>query len=244
MKKCVCKLIIAWLAGLLAVNALAQTRDISLLVGVNVPMYKGIESDAVVGMNYGQYHYNGLGFRTGIQWSPSVADVDSAFGIPVAFAYRTPSRSKEERFLSGAAGARDSMLSGAMNGDNGDITRGLVGGFLMNLFSDMEFFAGMTPGYITGHSSTPSKASYANSLSEESWTEKKNALSLSLDAGMCINYSIWRFDLKVIPVFHYNLTGNYIYHDTLTETGVGVRKTDTTPLRWFFTLSGGLSFRF
>ena len=79
---------------------------------------------------------------------------------------------------------------------------------------------------------------------EDTWVEKKNAFSLTLDAGITLNYSIWRFDLKLTPAFHYNLTNNYLYHVDSGENGPEVLKSTTTPLRWFFTLNGGLSFRF
>lgn len=77
-------------------SAFAQVRDTGVLAGVNVPMHKGVESDAVVAVNYGQFNRNGLGFRIGAQWSPSVADIDNYLGIPVALAYRrSPAASRE-----------------------------------------------------------------------------------------------------------------------------------------------------
>ena len=123
---------------------------------------------------------------------------------------------------------------------------GIIGAFLVNLFSDVEFFAGVTPGYIAGASERPKRTSWGTSMPywEDTWVEKKNAFSLDLDAGVTLNYSIWRFDLKLTPAFHYNLTGNYLQHVDSGENGPEVLKSTTTPLRWFFTLNGGLSFRF
>ena len=42
-------------------NAFAQTRDIGLQVGLNVPMSgkSMIGSDLMLGVSYGQFHYNG-----------------------------------------------------------------------------------------------------------------------------------------------------------------------------------------
>ena len=85
----------------MSLTAFAQVQDISVLAGVNVPMYKGIESDAVVAVNYGRFYHKGLGFRVGLQWSPSVADIDNSFGIPVAFSYRTGIRGLPERLRAG-----------------------------------------------------------------------------------------------------------------------------------------------
>lgn len=228
----------------LSLTTYAQVRDISVLAGVNVPLYKGIESDAVIAVNYSQFYHKGLGFRIGAQWSPSVADIDNSFGLPVSFAYRTKSRTTREKLQSGAAGSVHTMDYGPVYGEADDRVRNMAGGFLMNLFSDMEFFIGITPGYVSGTSSNPSKMIYGSSLlyREESWTDKKNAISVSIDAGMCLNYSIWRFDIKVMPAFHYNLTANYIYNKSTVEEDIVVREY-TRPLHWFFSLSGGIAYR-
>lgn len=223
----------------------AQVKDITFTTGINAPMYKGVEGDVTLGLNYGHFDRNGLGFRAGVQWTPSVANVDNSFGLPLAFVWRTASRNTKERLYSGAAGAADALEYG-WGQDDYSTAKSVSGGFLMNLFSDMEFFAGLTPGYISGPSSNVSKASWGNSWQywEETWTEKKNAFSCSLDAGMCLNYSIWRIDIKLIPAFHYNITGNYIYHSTTGQTDVPTTSVQSTPLRWFFSLSGGVAFRF
>ena len=233
---------IALAAGLLCCHAWAQTRDIGLQVGLNVPMSDKsmIGSDMMLGVSYGQFHYNGLGFRAGFQYAASTANINDVFGVPVAFAYRTKSKSAQERFETGAIGARDAMVYRHPYGSGN--ARGFLGGFLVNLFSDMEFFAG----YIAGASERPGRTSWGTAMPywEDTWVEKKNAFSLTLDAGMTLNYSIWRFDLKLTPAFHYNLTNNYLYHVDSGENGPEVLKSTTTPLRWFFTLNGGLAFRF
>ena len=219
-KNLVCICVLLALCG----NAFAQSRDIGLQVGLNVPMSDKsmIGSDMMLGVSYGQFHYN----------------------VPVAFAYRTKSKSAQERFETGLVGARDAMVYRHPYG-KGD-AGGFLGGFLVNLFSDMEFFAGMTPGYIAGASERPGRTSWGTSRLywEDTWVEKKNAFSLTLYAGMTLNYSLWRFDLKLTPAFHYNLTNNYLYHVDSGENGPEVLKSTTTPLRWFFTLNGGLAFRF
>jgi hypothetical protein len=201
----------------------------------------GTGSDITFGVGYGQFFYNGLGFRTGIQYSASVAGIDDAFGIPLAFAYRTHSRSAGERLRAGAAGAGDVLSNGTYSG--GNTARGFLGGFLLNLFSDMEFFAGVTPGYVAGASVAPKRVSWDSRYQEDIRVEKDTSFSLSLDAGMSLNYSIWRFDLKLTPAFHFNPTDNYIYHVTASENGVKTKES-TSPLRWFFTLNGGIAFRF
>ena len=239
------KLIIACALMSFCGKAFAQTGDIGLQVGLNAPISQTVRigNDIMFGVSYGQFHYNGLGFRTGVQYAASTADINDVFGVPVAFAYRTRSRSADERFQTGAIGARDAMITRRPYG-GGDKAASFLGGFLLNLFSDAEFFAGVTPGYIAGSSEGPATASASVRPSwEDSWVEKKHAFSLSLDAGATLNYSIWRFDLKLTPAVHYNLTNNYVHHLSTIENGE-VTKDRTTPLRWFFTLNGGISFRF
>ncbi|MBQ3767283.1 MAG: hypothetical protein II874_11175 [Bacteroidales bacterium] len=238
------KLILVCSLIVLCGTASAQSRDIGLQVGLNVPMSQKamIGSDVMLGVSYGQFYHNGLGFRTGFQYAASTADIDDVFGIPLAFAYRTRTKSPGERFETGAAGARDAMI---YRGTHRSDAVGFLGGFLLNLFSDMEFFAGATPGYIVGSSEIPSHFLRGN-LSpywEDAWVEKTHDFSLTLDAGVTLNYSIWRFDLKLTPAVHYNLTDNYLYHLTVGDAGGAVKET-TAPIRWFFTLNGGLSFRF
>jgi len=47
-----------------------------------------------------------------------------------------------------------------------------------------------------------------------------------------------------MPAFHYNLTDNYVRHSTVYDIMAGSKNEDVTSLHWFFTLNGGLAFRF
>ena len=118
--------------------------------------------------------------------------------------------------------------------------------YCLNLFRDMEFSAGVTPGYVFGKPAPASRATWGDSWQywEDSWTEKQRDFSLSLDAGVCLNYSLWRFDLKVMPAIHYYLFDNYVYRTASGEVGVGGTDFQEQPLRWFLTVSAGLAFRF
>lgn len=229
----------------LSLDSFAQLRDISLNAGIHAPMYKGVESDVAMTLTYGHFYWNGLGFRTGLRWSPSVANVDNAFGVPVALAYRTRAQKPEDRFRSGMAGAAESLGHSMVYGNSGRAVD-VFGAFLMNLFSDMEFFAGLTPGYIAGSSSGVRKSSWGNAgqYKKETWTENRTAFSLTADAGICLNYSIWHFDVKLMPAFHYNMLNSYVQHVATSEAGMGTKETDVMPLKWFFSLSGGLAFKF
>lgn len=217
--------------------------DIGFTVGVNVPMYNRIESDATIGLTYGHFHHNGLGFRTGFQYTPSVSDVDNVLGIPLAFAYRTGSRNPQERFDSGIYGAANSAYWSGY--DYGQVSVGdILPAFLMNLISNVELTAGITPGYIVGESSSIGTEYYPGGDYIKRWTERNSRLSLSIDAGACLNYNIWRFDVKLIPAFHYMLTDNYIHHKSYGNDFATGTKDKSQPIKWFFTFSGALAFRF
>lgn len=218
--------------------------EIGFTVGVNVPMYNGIESDATIGLTYGHFYHNGIGFRTGFQYTPSVSDVDNSFGIPVAIAFRTGSRSAQDRFQSGVNGAASSAYWNAFDYEGTASFGSMVGSFFMSMVSNMEFTAGITPGYIAGSSSSIGTAYYPDGDYIKDWTERNNRFSLSLDAGVNLNYSIWRFDIKLMPSFHYLLTDNYTRHKIYGNDYASGTKETSKPIKWFFTFSGGLTFRF
>ena len=237
-------LILIW-AILLTVSLSAQKAlendEIFATVGVNVPIYDNMEGDVVVGLHYGHYYPNGVGFRTGFQYIPSVVDIDNSFSVPMAITYRTGSRTTSDKLTAAAYGiARIEVY------DEDDALKDGIVTLLMNLFDRVEFHAGLTPGYVAGKSRDlyPSYH-FGMGYWEKTWTEKPSSFSLSADAGLDVCFRIWRFDLKLMPTFHYNITNNYRYH--IQE---GVRGSDEVlrhtvePIKWFFTFSGGLSFRF
>ena len=81
-----------------------ENDEIIATVGVNVPMYNNMESDVVVGLHYGHYYPNGIGFRTGFQYVPTVVEIDNSFSVPLAITYRTGSRSRTAKLTSAAYG--------------------------------------------------------------------------------------------------------------------------------------------
>ena len=55
-----------------------ENDEIFATVGVNVPMYKNMGSDVVLGLHYGHYYPNGVEFRTGSSTtSPTTTDTIS-----------------------------------------------------------------------------------------------------------------------------------------------------------------------
>ena len=219
-----------------------ENDEIIATVGVNVPMYKNMESDVVVGLHYGHYYPNGVGFRAGFQYIPTIVEIDNSFSVPLAVTYRTGSRSRSTKLTAAAHG-----VAGTQVYEEEDILKyGLVN-FLMNLFDRLEFHAGLTPGYVAGKSRDiyPSYHNSGMGYWEKTWTEKPSSFSLSADAGLDISFRIWRFDLKLMPAFHYNITNNYRYHIQEGVRGSDeVIRTTIKPIKWFFTFNGGLAFRF
>ena len=219
-----------------------ENDEIFATVGVNVPMYKNMESDVVVGLHYGHHYPNGVGFRTGFQYIPTVVEIDNSFSVPLAFTYRTASRSRSEKLTSAALG-----VARAQGYEGESALKYSLATFLMNLFDRLEFHAGLTPGYVAGKSREiyPSYHSSGLGYWKKTWTEKPSSFSLSADAGFDISFRIWRFDLKLMPAFHYNITNNYRYHIQEGARGSDeVIRTTVKPIKWFFTFNGGLAFRF
>ena len=218
-----------------------ENDEIFATVGVHAPMYKNMESDVVVGLHYGHYYPNGVGFRTGFQYIPTVVDIDNSFSLPLAVTYRTESRTTSAKLTSAAYGVARTQ---GYDGENA-FKYGLAS-FLMNLFDRLEFHAGLTPGYVAGKS-RELYPSYHSSMDywKKTWTEKPSSFALSVDAGFDVNFRIWRFDLKLMPAFHYNITNNYRYHIQEGIRGSDeVIRTTVKPIKWFFTFNGGLAFRF
>ena len=219
-----------------------ENDEIFATVGVNVPMYKNMESDVVVGLHYGHYYPNGVGFRTGFQYIPTVVDIDNSFSIPLAVTFRTGSRTTSTKLNSAAHGIARTQVY-----DEGDALKYGLATFLMNLFDRIEFHTGLTPGYVAGKSREIYPSYHYSGLGywEKTWTEKPSSFSLSADAGLDISFRIWRFDLKLMPAFHYNITNNYRYHIQEGVRGSDeVLRTTVKPIKWFFTFNGGLAFRF
>lgn len=234
MKKYLLTILAAFLCCL---QISAQTRDIALTAGVCVPMYRQSGADMLLGVHYGQFSSTGLGFRAGLQWTPEVADVEHGFGLPLAVAWRSKARDGQERLRSGAYSAAGTLHANTTATTGGN----LLASFLLGLFSDMEFYAGLTPVWIAGAAASPAKG-YGSNFVTEHRTEKRSPLSLTVDAGMCLNYSLWRFDIKLMPAFHFDPFGALVLHSD--TTGPDSITFSETPVRWFFTFSGGLAFRF
>ena len=191
------------------------------MTGVMVPMDKDFGGDVTFGLIYEKFYINGLGIRTGLQYTPYTAKLDHTFGVPLAVAYRW---SKKGNWAERASGRTLTNI-------------------LLSLNKGTEIYAGITPGYVAAKKSGLHVSTDSN-FKTERYTENGSPLFLSLDAGMVYSYPIGRVRLNLNPAFHYVLTDTYKVHTVTTELIDGTTDTKDRVIRWLFSICGGLSFAF
>ena len=196
-------------------------RETGFTAGVMVPMDKDFSGDVTFGLTYDKFYINGLGIRTGLQYTPYTAKLDHTFGVPLALAYRW---SKKGTWAERASGSTLTSI-------------------LLSLNKGKEFYAGITPGYVAAKKSGLHVSTDSN-FKTERYTENGSPLFFSLDAGMVYNYLIGRVSLNVNPAFHYVLTDTYRVHTVTTDLIDGTTDIKDRVIRWLFSICGGLSFAF
>ena len=196
-------------------------REVGFRTGVMVPMNKDFSGDVTFGLTYEKFYINGLGVRTGLQYTPFTAKLDHTFGVPVALAYRW---SKKGNWAERASGSTLSNI-------------------LLSLNKGTEIYAGITPGYVAAKKSGL-HVSTDEHFKTERYTENGSPLFLSLDAGMSYSYPIGRVSLNLNPAFHYVLTDTYKVHTVKTDLVDGSTTAKDRCIRWLFSICGGISFAF
>ena len=196
-------------------------REIGFTTGVMVPTDKDFGGDITFGLTYEKFYINGLGVRTGLQYTPFTAKLDHTFGVPVALAYRW---SKKGNWAERASGSTLSNI-------------------LLSLNKGTEIYAGITPGYGAAKKSGL-HVSTDEHFKTERYTENGSPLFLSLDAGMSYSYPIGRVSLNLNPAFHYVLTDTYKVHTVKTDLVDGSTTAKDRCIRWLFSICGGISFAF
>lgn len=230
-----------------------RKSDIGFYIESYIPMNKDIRNGTAVGLTYSNCSNRGLGFRTGFQYTSRIGNIGNIFSIPVAVFFRTSEATFEETFRNSAKTAANSMAK-----EKRDYNRDVSGReffaeaiivFLASFFRNAEFYAGISPGYIAGNSRDNVRYSVSGTNDGQkyywstNWLELKNRFTLPLDLGMNLNCRIWRFELKVMPAFHFNVTNNYVNHISQGDSA-GETYHSTQQIRWFFSIAGGLTFRF
>lgn len=218
-------------------------QDIRFTAGVRIPVEQSRANNGeVISLTYGRYNDKGFGVRGGVQWMFENMDINDYLGIPLSVCWSSGKRTFKESLENGvynaAWGAFHDKLYYGTNPDAGSV----LGSFFTGLFNRIEFFAGLTPGYIFGHSNDQSSVNdkYTH------YTYLNNRFSLTADAGICLSIPIWRFQLSVIPSFHYFITDNYreINVKSVTHDGSTDVFTSDKAKSWQFAIQGGLSFSF
>ena len=220
----------------------SDNQDIRFTAGIRTPIERSIASDeAVMTLTYGRFFDNGLGFRTGAQWMFKNYDIDEYLGVPLYLAWRSGKRTFKESVKQGvqntAYGVYQNKYYYRSDPDAGTI----LGSFFLGLFNRIEFFAGVTPGYIFGNREEP----HGNAM-EEYYMNINNRFSLTADAGFGLSFRIWRFELSAIPSVHYFITDNYREVSIRRDTHDGSTDVFTSDKAksWQFAIQGGLSFTF
>lgn len=225
----------------------SDNQDIRFSAGVRIPIENTSATESeVMTLTYGRYFYNGMGFRTGVQWMFENYDINDYLGVPLYFSWRSGKRTFKESVKQGVDNAAwGAYHDKAYYNSNPDV-QSAVGSFLLGLFNKFEFFAGLTPGYIFGpNDDSPRHGTYGG-VKGESYMYIKNRFSLTADAGFGLSFNIWRFKLSVLPSVHYFITDNYREVNNksyTTPTGTESDFTDQAK-SWQFSIQGGLSFSF
>ena len=209
-------------------------QEITLSTGYLEPFDKDFSGDITFNILYNRYFSNGLGIRTGLQYTPTIAKLDHTFGVPLAVSYRW--NKKGDLMEDGFRNAKKSGETG------GSLKNGLFN-FLLGLNRGTEFHLGLTPGYVAA-SKSGLKVSTDPQIKTERYTENGSPFFLSLDGGMAFHYPIGRVSLNINPAFHYVLTDTYKVHTVTTDMISGQSQAADRYVRWLFSVCGGLSFSF
>ena len=204
-----------------AQNGNGVNHEVGFTTGVMVPTNKDFSGDVTFGLTYEKFYINGLGIRTGVQYTPYTAKLDHTFGVPLALAYRW---SKKGNWAERASGSTLSSI-------------------LLSLNKGTEFYAGITPGYVAAKKSGL-HVSTDEHFKTERYTENGSPLFLSLDAGMSYSYPIGRVSLNLNPAIHYVLTDTYKVHSVTTDLIDGSTVAKDRNIRWLYSICGGISFAF
>jgi len=247
------KLFVVILLSVICSGAFAQRKNVTCLWGRSIPLNSEAESGDLFTIEYTQYSLNNLGLRVGFQYSPQLAGVNNYYGFPLALSFRTISLVGEDPRRVTGGDVLDAVIWGGLDdGVEGMVASGVFMGLasiLTNVFSDfyMDFYGGITPGFIAGPACGPSNEltiTPVSRIQEKSYTKCNQPFSLALEAGLGLNFSIWRFDCKIRPGFRYHPLDNYAVHRTTTDLDAGRTTTSVTHVSWFFNMNFGIGFRF
>ena len=212
------------------------------------------KSFGLFSMSYTRRYSGRWGWRTGVQYAQLNDPVDHYVGLPLAAVYRFHTSPYDGRLQKAIDKSLDD-LSWNLGGDPPDYEkdrmRGSVVANMINIFlRRIEFFAGITPGYLLGEESNPTSVSGMTTSDGPIWMKTgfllNNRFSLAADAGVTLSIPLWRFSLDITPAVHCLFTNNVSENsqsfDFKNNNPIG--QPNVKPVRWLFSVSGGVSFMF
>ena len=220
-------------------------KELRLGIGVRGPVGRslGWGSSEIFSLTYARYGMRGIGYRVGAEYMPQNMEIDSYFGVPVAFSVRTRDRSFSESVVTGVEAAAAGAVRDAIYGYE-PTAQSIIGDFLLGLLNRAEFFAGLTPGYIAG-TNTPVKESYSGSVTSQKTMRLDNRFSITADVGFSMSFRIGRVNLGIVPSVHYFLTKNFVsVTSSGNSTGDGDAIVTETPVRFQYSVLGAIGYTF
>lgn len=249
MKKLLVVLAVISLTGSVAFaqKVHSDNQDIRFAAGVRIPIeHSRANSGEVMSLTYGKYNDKGFGFHGGVQWMFENMDINDYLGLPLSVSWSSGRRTFKQTLEDGLENTLRNAYHNKYYYNQNPTVDNVVGSFFTGLFNRIEFFAGLTPGYIFGpNDDSPRHGTYGG-VKGESYMYIKNRFSLTADAGFGLSFNIWRFKLSVLPSVHYFITDNYreVNNKSYT-TPTGTESNFTDQARsWQFSIQGGLSFSF
>lgn len=225
----------------------SDNQDIRFTAGVRIPIeHSRANSGEVMSLTYGKYNDKGFGFHGGVQWMFENMDINDYLGLPLSVSWSSGRRTFKQTLEDGLENTLRNAYHNKYYYNQNPTADNVVGSFFTGLFNRIEFFAGLTPGYIFGpNDDSPRHGTYGG-VKGESYMYIKNRFSLTADAGFGLSFNIWRFKLSVLPSVHYFITDNYREVNNKSHTTPTGTESDFTDQArsWQFSIQGGLSFSF
>lgn len=165
----------------------------------------GVLSEGTVySLDYGQYDHNGIGCRGGVSYIDALDNNISVVQIPLSFGWRSPIRKRTVV-----------EVGGEFLYEMGHYPAPNYPNAAASLFPfRLEFNVGVTPSYVIGSGYYEERWNSVSGTFSEG-ISVRSRLGLTLDAGARFCFRVWRFNILVIPTYHYWLTNNFTAKSTL-----------------------------
>lgn len=101
-------------------------------------------------LTYGKYNDKGFGFHGGVQWMFENMDINDYLGLPLSVSWSSGRRTFKQTLEDGLENTLRNTYHNKYYYNQNPTADNVVGSFFTGLFNRIEFFAGLTPGYIFG----------------------------------------------------------------------------------------------